>query len=189
MRTQLRPMPQPDDELAGAGVMFDSGEEGKGRGPSAGRGSARTVRIRAHLRRRGGLSRARRSTGGRAAYTTGNQRREARTRRASPRGFGGGYCAAAFKRSLILSAKAVRSGPAKPDDTLEPDVVVRGIVRERDGHKLVSLFLVNGQISDGTRSVPSAGCAKRLSCRWAASAGAPVFVRRPVYVVGASAGG
>ena len=38
-----------------------------------------------------------------------------------------------------------------------------GIVRERDGHRLVSLFLVNEQVADGGRSVPRWLCQAQLA--------------------------
>jgi hypothetical protein len=58
----------------------------------------------------------------------------------------------------------------------EPDVVIRGLVRERDGHRLVSLFLVNGQWSDGGRAVARWLCQASL---WVeAPDGGAVFIRR-----------
>jgi len=68
-------------------------------------------------------------------------------------------------------------GAVAPDPD-EPEVVVRGIVRERDGHRLVSLFLLNGQLSDGGRSVGRWLCQTSLSV--AAPDGGPIFVRRAI---------
>jgi hypothetical protein len=61
-------------------------------------------------------------------------------------------------------------------DAAEPEVVVRGIVRERAGHRLVSLFLVNEQFADAGRSVPRWLCQTQLSVEH--PGGEPVFVRR-----------
>ena len=74
-------------------------------------------------------------------------------------------------------------GPLKPfsPDPDEPEVVVCGLVRERGGHRLVSLFLVNGQLSDGGRSVPRWLC--QASLRVEHPDGLPVFVRRPIDAV------
>jgi hypothetical protein len=66
-------------------------------------------------------------------------------------------------------------------DPEEPDVIVRGLVRERGGYRLVSLFLVNGQLSDGGRSVPRWLCQASLTV--AHPDAAPVFVRRPIDAV------
>jgi len=60
----------------------------------------------------------------------------------------------------------------------EPEVVVRGLVRERDGHRLVSLFLVNGQVAEGGRSVDRWLCQASLTVE--SADGTPVFVRRPI---------
>ena len=57
-------------------------------------------------------------------------------------------------------------------------MVVRGLVRDRAGQRLVSLFLVNGQFSDGGRSVPRWLCQASLAVEH--PAGAPVFVRRAI---------
>ncbi len=65
--------------------------------------------------------------------------------------------------------------PFAPDPD-EPEVVVRGLVRERDGHRLVSLFLVNAQLSDGGRSVPRWLCQASLAVEH--PGGEAVFVRR-----------
>jgi hypothetical protein len=66
-------------------------------------------------------------------------------------------------------------------DAAEPEVLVRGIVRERAGHRLVSLFLVNGQVGDGGRSVSRWLCQAELRVRH--PAGEPVFVRRALDAV------
>jgi len=73
----------------------------------------------------------------------------------------------------IPAAGAIEPVVIDPD---EPEVVVRGLVRERDGHRLVSLFLVNEQWSDGGRAVPRWLCQASLAA--AAVDGAAVFVRR-----------
>jgi hypothetical protein len=67
--------------------------------------------------------------------------------------------------------------PFKPDPD-EPGVVVRGLIRERNGHRLVSLFLVNGQPSDGGRSVARWLCQASLAVE--GPDGRAVFVRRPI---------
>jgi hypothetical protein len=71
-------------------------------------------------------------------------------------------------------------GPLILDDG-EPDVVVRGIVRERGGHRLVSLFLVNEQLAGGGRSVPQWLCQAQLIVGH--PAGEAVFVRRSLDAV------
>ena len=81
----------------------------------------------------------------------------------------------------IAVGKAGAIGPLVPDEA-EPEVVVRGIVRERDGHCLVSLFLVNAQVSDGGRSVPRWLCQAHLDV--SAADGSPVFVRRQIDAIG-----
>ncbi len=72
-------------------------------------------------------------------------------------------------------------GSYKPDAD-EPEVVIRGLVRRRDDHLLVSLFLVNGQVGDGGRAVPRWLCQASLAVEHAD--GMPVFVRRSVQAVG-----
>jgi len=67
-------------------------------------------------------------------------------------------------------------------DPHEPEVVVRGLVRERGGHRLVSLFLVNGQEGAGSRAVERWLVQARLRVRGAQDAA--VFVRRPIDAVG-----
>ena len=67
-------------------------------------------------------------------------------------------------------------------DPAEPEVVVRGLVRDRGGQRLVSLFLVNGQFSDGGRSVPRWLCQASLTVEH--PAGEPVFVRRSIDAIG-----
>ena len=71
----------------------------------------------------------------------------------------------------------MRSSSFAPDPA-EPEVVVRGLVRDRGGQRLVSLFLVNGQFSDGGRSVPRWLCQASLAVEH--PAGEPVFVRRTI---------
>lgn len=77
-----------------------------------------------------------------------------------------------------------RPGPieAVEPDAHEPGVVVRGIVRERDGHRLVSLFLVNQQVSDGGRAVPRWLCQASLAVT--AADRSAVFVRRRIDAIG-----
>ena len=67
-------------------------------------------------------------------------------------------------------------------DPAEPEVTVRGLVRERDGHRLVSLFLVNGQTTDQGRAVARWLCQAELSASH--PGGEPVFVRRELDAVG-----
>jgi len=74
-------------------------------------------------------------------------------------------------------------GPLAPfaPDADEPEVVVRGLVRARNGHRLVSLFLVNGQLSDSGWSVSRWLCQAGLSVEHPARL--PVFMRRPIDAV------
>ncbi len=77
-----------------------------------------------------------------------------------------------------------RGGRIEPV-TLDPDeseVWLEALVRERDGERLVSLFLVNGQEAVGGRSVEKWLCQAELSV--AAPDGAAGFVRRPVDLAG-----
>jgi len=67
-------------------------------------------------------------------------------------------------------------------DAQEPAVEVRGFVRGRDGHRLVTLFLLNGQQRGETRAPERWLAQAELSV--AAPDGAAVFVRRPIDVVG-----
>lgn len=79
---------------------------------------------------------------------------------------------------------AVPSNGAIPrfsPDPDEPDVKVRGLVRQRGAHRLVSLFLVNEQFAEGGRAVDRWLCQAELSV--AAPDGAPVFVRRALDAV------
>jgi hypothetical protein len=71
--------------------------------------------------------------------------------------------------------------PVAPDPT-EPDVVIRGLVRDRGEQRLVSLFLVNGQLSDGGRSVLRWLCQTSLTVEH--PTGEPVFVRRALDAIG-----
>jgi hypothetical protein len=70
--------------------------------------------------------------------------------------------------------------PFTPDKS-EDEVHVRGTVRDRDGHRLVSLFLVNGQVADQGRAVPMWLLQASMSVE--AADWAPVFVRRPINTV------
>jgi hypothetical protein len=76
-----------------------------------------------------------------------------------------------------------RAGAIEPfaPDAAEPKVTIQGLVRERDGQRLVSLFLVNGQESDGGRLVDRWLCQASLTVRGVD--GAPVFVRRALDAV------
>ena len=67
-------------------------------------------------------------------------------------------------------------------DPAESEVVVRGLVRDRGGQRLVSLFLINGQFSDGGRSVPRWLCQASLAVEH--PAGESVFVRRTIDAIG-----
>ncbi len=70
-------------------------------------------------------------------------------------------------------------GPVVVDRAF-PEVIVRGLVRERGGHRLVSLFLVNDQTVVTGRSVSQWLCQAELSVQ--APDGAAAFVRRPIDV-------
>ena len=94
---------------------------------------------------------------------------------ASRRASGGDDRAAA--RCVSQSGMAGAIGPLAPDDA-EPEVVVRGIVRERDGHCSSRCF-------SSTRRCPTAdGRFTRWLCQAhlevAATDGSPVFVRRQI---------
>ena len=82
------------------------------------------------------------------------------------------------RRIAIGGAGAL--GPLTLDDG-EAEVVVRGIVRERGGHRLVSLFLINEQLGDGGRSVSRWLCQAQLSVEHPDAE--PVFVRRSLDAV------
>jgi Helicase conserved C-terminal domain len=84
------------------------------------------------------------------------------------------------KRDITID-RAGAIPPFAPDPD-EPDVRVRGLVRDRDGQRLVSLFLVNEQVADGGRSVPLWLCQAQLCVR--ALDRSPVFVKRALDVVG-----
>jgi hypothetical protein len=78
----------------------------------------------------------------------------------------------------LVTIAVGRTGAIEPvsPDAQEPQVIVRGMVRERQGHRLVSLFLVNGQVSDGGRSVPRwfvSGVACGVGQEWVGSLRAP----------------
>ena len=51
---------------------------------------------------------------------------------------------------IVIPVKngAIRPDPAKPLDPESPDVYVQGRVRQRDGHCVITLFLVNGQVEE-----------------------------------------
>jgi hypothetical protein len=94
-----------------------------------------------------------------------------------------GRPARVWRRRQCGGAQMVAIGGPGPLEPFKPDpdehgVVMRGLVRERNGHRLVSLFLVNAQLSDGGRSVA------RWLCQAALVVEAPdetaVFVRRPI---------
>ena len=94
-----------------------------------------------------------------------------------------GRPARVWRRRQCGGAQTIAIGAREPLEPFEPDpdepgVVVRGIVRERNGHRLVSLFLVNGQLSDGGRSVPRWLCQASLVVE--EPDGRAVFVRRPI---------
>jgi len=72
-------------------------------------------------------------------------------------------------------------GPVVPDEA-EPEVVVRGIARDREGHRLVSLFLVNEQLSATGRSVDRWLCQASLAV--SAADGSAPFVRRQIDTIG-----
>jgi hypothetical protein len=72
--------------------------------------------------------------------------------------------------------------PAFAPDAQEPEVLVQGFVRLRDRHRLVTLFLVNGQQRGETRAVERWLAQTELSVE--APDGEAVFVRRPIDVVG-----
>jgi hypothetical protein len=77
----------------------------------------------------------------------------------------------------ITLPEAGAVSPVLPDIDV-PDVVVRGLVRRRGPHRLVSLFLVNKQVAEGGRDVPKWLCQAELSAR--AVDGDAIFVRRAI---------
>lgn len=97
--------------------------------------------------------------------------RPARVWRREPRG----------GRVAISVGRSGQVGPVAPDEN-QPDVLIRGICRERHGHRLVSLFLVNGQASEEGRSVSGWLCQASLVV--SADDGSAPFVRREIDAVG-----
>ena len=97
--------------------------------------------------------------------------RPARVWRREPRG----------RRVAISVGGSGPVGPVTPDEN-QPDVLIRGICRERKGHRLISLFLVNGQASEEGRSVSGWLCQASLVV--SAADGSAPFVRREIDAVG-----
>ena len=167
----------PEDDLAAAGAPEDSGEEGAAddRPPAVDQlvpsafgmtfsldASCDTLEVSAHW-------------GAYARHTSVEKLdREGKPARVWRRRPCGG------SQAIAVSGP----GPVKEfaPDPAEPEVTVRGLVRERDGHRLVSLFLVNGQTTDQGRAVARWLCQAELSASH--PAGEAVFVRRELDAVG-----
>lgn len=168
---------QPDDDLAGGGITADSGEEGKAedRPPAADQlvpsAFGLTFAVAAGCNEL--LMDA--SWGAYSRHTSEEKLdRDGKPARVWRRRPCGGQVTISIGRAGAI-------GPVKPDDE-EPEVVVRGIVRERDGYRLVSLFLVNAQVSDEGRSVPRWLCQASLAV--SAADGSAAFVRREIDTIG-----
>jgi len=166
----------PEDDLADAGITADSGEEGtvEDRPPAADQLVPSSFGLTFALADDCRELRIEASWGAYALSTSA----EKLDRDLKP--------ARVWRRRECGGAKTVAvggPGPIQPfsPDHQEPEVVVRGLVRERDGHRLVSLFLVNGQLSDGGRAVPRWLCQASLGV--AHPDGMAVFVRRAIDAV------
>jgi hypothetical protein len=85
------------------------------------------------------------------------------------------------RRTCGGTATIALSGPGPIErftpDPDEPEVIVRGLIRQRDGQRLVTLFLVNEQLANG-QSADLWLCQAALAVQ--AGDGSPVFVRRPL---------
>ncbi len=166
----------PEDGLADAGITADSGEEGtvEDRPPAVDQLVPAAFGLTFALDGDCGELRVRASWGAYSKETSeerlGRDGRPARVWRRRPCGGG----------KTIAIAGAGPLAPFAPDPA-EPDVEVRGLVRVRGGHRLVSLFLVNGQFADSGRSVPRWLCQASLSVEH--PGGEAVFVRRAIDVV------
>ncbi len=166
----------PEDGLADAGITADSGEEGtvEDRPPAVDQLVPSAFGLTFALDGDCGELRVRASWGAYSKETSeerlGRDGRPARVWRRRPCGGG----------KTIAIAGAGPLAPFAPDPA-EPDVEVRGLVRVRGGHRLVSLFLVNGQFADSGRSVPRWLCQASLSVEH--PGGEAVFVRRAIDVV------
>jgi hypothetical protein len=167
----------PDDGLDEGGITADSGEEGRPeeRPPAADQLVPSAFGLTFAVEEGCGELFVEASWG---SYTRQSSEeridregRPARVWRRQPRGGG---------KPLTVDAGGV-VGPVIPDEG-EPGVEIRGICRERGGHRLVSLFLVNTQTSSEGRSVPNWLCQASLSVT--AVDGAASFVRRELDTVG-----
>lgn len=167
----------PDDGLAGGGITFDSGEEGtvEDRPPAADQlvpsAFGLTFAVDADC-----VELSVDAAWGAYSRDVSEEKleRDGRPARVWRRRPCGG-------RVTIAVGRAGAIEPVIPD-AQEPEAIVRGIVRERDGHKLVSLFLVNGQLSDGGRSVPR--WLFQASLAVSATDGSAAFVRRQIDAIG-----
>ena len=163
----------PEDELADGGVTADEGEEGTAeeRPPAVDQLVPSSFGMTFALD--GGCRELRLSASwGAYSKQTSEERIDAsgRPARVWRRRECGGQVTVALSGSGSL-------GPFVPDRD-EPEVVIRGLARRRGTELLVSLFLVNTQLSDGGRSVPRWLCQASLSAEH--PQGLPVFVRRSV---------
>src|SRR4051812_1637060 len=139
---------QPEDELASGGITADSGAEGRPEErpaaidqlvPSA---FGLTVAVDAdcdELRVGASWGAYERATSEERLDRDGRAARVWRRRRC------GGETVV-----RIGGGRRIESQPLDPD---EPEVRLEGLMRRRDGGLLVSLFLVNGQVAEGGRSV------------------------------------
>ena len=167
----------PDDGLAGGGITSDSGEEGitEDRPPAADQlvpsAFGLTFAVDAEC-----VELVVEASWGAYSRDVSAEKldRDARPARVWRRRPCGGRAAISVDATGAIE-------PVIPDEH-EPDVIVRGIVRERLGHRLVSLFLVNLQVSDGGRSVPRWLCQASLAV--SAKDASAVFVRRQIDTIG-----
>ena len=163
----------PDDGLAEAGMTADSGEEGtvEDRPPAADQLVPSAFGLTFAVEAGCGELEVEAAWGAYARQTSeeklDREGRPARIWRREPRG-----------GTVRIAVGKAGSIPAAAPDPDEPDVVVRGIVRQRGEHRLVSLFLVNGQRTGGGRSVPLWLCQASLTV--AAGDGSAPFVSREI---------
>jgi hypothetical protein len=167
----------PEDDLADGGIMADEGEDGRAedRPPALDQLVPSAFGLTFALDSECQELRVQASWG---AYSRATSEqwldRDGRPQRVWRRRECGG------ERAIKIAGPGTLSSFAP--DPAEPEVVVRGLVRDRGGQRLVSVFLVNGQFSDGGRSVPRWLCQASLAVEH--PAGEPVLVRRAMDSVG-----
>jgi hypothetical protein len=167
----------PEDDLGDAGITEDSGEEGQPeeRPPANDQLLPSSFGVTFALDPGCRELRVTASWGAYSRQTSEHRlTRDGKPARVWQRRQCGGPKTVVIRESGLIEALA--------PDPEEPGVVVRGLAREREGHRLVSLFLVNEQWSDGGRAVARWLCQASLQVE--SQDGSPVFVRRAVDDVG-----